>query len=94
MGEKIMELSKMAQYLPAREQIASSLGLRPARTPDAMLAIGLFGLGVLMGSAIALLLAPRSGAEMREELRCRMNAVRDRLRTNPPNGEDRESASA
>ena len=88
-----MELSRMTQYLPAREQIASSLGLRPARTPDAMLAFGLFGLGLLMGSTIALLLAPRSGAEMREDLRCRVNAVRDRLRTRP-DGEDRHSASA
>jgi hypothetical protein len=89
-----MELSKMIQYLPDREQIASSLGLRPARTPDVMLAVGLFSMGLLMGSAIGLLLAPRSGAEMREDIRSRVNAVRDRLRTTDPDGEDRESASA
>ena len=50
--------------------------------------------GSIVGGSVALLLAPRSGAEMREELRCRMNAVRDRLRTPDPDGEDRESASA
>ena len=91
-----MTPSRLTDYLPAREDFARAIGFRRARTtaPEMLLGLGLFGAGLLIGSAAALILTPRNGAELREELRTRMSAVRDRLRPIRSDGEDRDSASA
>jgi hypothetical protein len=89
-----MTASRLTEYLPGRDEIASALGFRQAHTQSMLLGLGLFGAGLLIGSTLALLLTPRSGAEMRDDLKSRIGAVRDRLRTAEPDGEDRDSASA
>ena len=38
-----------------------------------------FGAGLLVGAAAALMLAPKSGAELRDELANKMNRVKDRV---------------
>ena len=38
-----------------------------------------FGIGILIGAAAALLFAPKSGAEIREELMGKMRETRERI---------------
>jgi gas vesicle protein len=72
--------------------------LMDLRKEDALAAIGLamkpstgrwmtgvlstFGLGLLVGAGVGLLLAPRSGQELREDLVDRAKSLRDRATTN------------
>jgi hypothetical protein len=41
--------------------------------------IGVFSLGVLVGAGIGLLLAPKSGRELRDDLRTKLESGRDQL---------------
>ena len=92
--EDTMKAVKLSQYLPARQDVVGALGLRRAEPPALLAGMGLFGAGLLIGAALALLLTPRNGAELRTGLRERIDALRDRVRTARPDGEDRESARA
>jgi hypothetical protein len=54
-----------------KDEILSRLGLetKPSIGETVSSVIGLFGAGVLVGAGVALLLAPKSGRELREDLR-------------------------
>jgi len=86
--------ARLLQYLPDREDLASALGLRPSTSASLLAALGLFGAGMLIGSALALLLTPRSGPDLRRDLKQRMDGVMERIGRARMNGEDRESAQA
>jgi hypothetical protein len=83
--------ARLAQYLPARENVASALGLRPAPRPR-LAGLGFFGTGLIVGSALALLLSPRNGPQIRGDLRRGLARARKRLNSARPNGEDQERA--
>jgi hypothetical protein len=51
--------------------------LRPYVGPTSGEMFGVFGFGVAVGAALGLLLAPRSGREMREKLGDRMHEMRE-----------------
>lgn len=76
-----MEMSKLAGSLPAAEDIIRALGLPPRRGAGAEMApsLALFGAGLLVGAGLALLLAPTSGRELREEISERANELRERV---------------
>ena len=75
-----MELPKdFIRNLPSTEDIIRALGLQTRRTNgDVMPSIALFGAGMLVGAGLALLFAPSSGRELREELGERAAELRDR----------------
>ncbi len=56
--------------LPSREELLNAIGLasRSSTTSDVASAIAIFGAGMLIGAGLALLFAPKSGAEMRRDL--------------------------
>lgn len=60
------------------DDLLDVLGLQKrTSTPAAALeAVGLFGAGVIVGAAVALLLAPKSGRELRDDLNQKIRAVR------------------
>ena len=97
-----MTATRFTQYLPAREDVLDTLGLRPSRASGPFVGLALLGAGLVIGSAFALLLTPRSGAELRRELRDRFDDMRNRIQSRPdeedreirPDGKDRDSASA
>ena len=66
------------------DQILSALGV--ARKPDPkttlLEGVALFGLGVLVGAGVALLLAPKSGREVRADLTDRLEHARQRRARN------------
>jgi hypothetical protein len=57
-----------------KDDVLGLLGLSPARSTSGHLAeaLGIFGVGLLVGAGVALLLAPKPGQELRDELRARI----------------------
>lgn len=67
-----------------KDDILKSIGLEVRRTPtDYVLpALGVFGAGLLVGAGIGILLAPKSGNELRSDIRHRFGrAVEEELPT-------------
>jgi hypothetical protein len=65
-----------------RDDVLSALGLQSRRGVRAYLGpvAGAMGLGMLIGAGLGLLLAPRSGRELREQMTKKMNGVGARAR--------------
>jgi len=61
-----------------KDDVLGLIGLESKQSTGAYLAgtLGTFGLGLLVGAGIALLLAPKPGAELRED-------IREKLRRSP-----------
>jgi hypothetical protein len=85
--------ANLTRYLPHPQDVAEALGLRRAHSPVLLSGLGLFAAGIVLGSVAALLLTPRSGAELRSDLKDRATALRERLRSPGPDGEDHDSAA-
>ncbi len=66
--------SNLIGQLPNRQEILAALGLEARRSisADAIQALGYVGVGVLIGGGLALLLAPKSGRELRDDVRERV----------------------
>jgi len=66
--------------IPSAEDIIRALGLQghAART-DVMPGLALFGAGILVGAGLALLFAPTSGRELRENIGEQVNEMRERM---------------
>lgn len=62
------------------DRILHALGLAPRPSPAsvALGTAGLFALGVVVGAAVGLLAAPKSGRELREDLRYRLSRAVER----------------
>jgi hypothetical protein len=75
-----MELNAkdLARNLPSADDIIRALGLRTQRHSDVVPSVALFGAGLLVGAGLALLFAPTTGRELREELSERAGNLRDR----------------
>ena len=71
-----------------KDELLGLLGLERKPSPGAGLAgaLGTFGVGLLVGAGIALLLAPKPGHELRQDLR-------DRLRRGSGEGDIKEEAA-
>jgi gas vesicle protein len=54
----------------SRDDVFSALGLaaKPSTSERLLGSLGIFGIGLLVGAGAALLLAPKSGQEMRDDL--------------------------
>ena len=64
-----------------RDDILAALGLARRRSlqNDWLPAVGLFAAGVALGTGVALLLAPKSGSDMRREIKSRANDLSRRV---------------
>ena len=64
-----MTIEDILDNLPTREDIANAIaGQTRNAGGDMFTALGIFGAGMLLGAGLALLLAPKTGQELREEL--------------------------
>jgi gas vesicle protein len=54
----------------SKDDILSALGLasKPSTSEQLLGSLGIFGIGLLVGAGAALLLAPKSGQELRDDL--------------------------
>jgi hypothetical protein len=76
-----MEFPKeFTRNLPSAEELIRALGLHQHRSNggDIVPSVALFGAGLLVGAGLALLFAPTSGRELRDELGERAAELRDR----------------
>lgn len=76
-----MEFPKeFTRNLPSAEDLIHALGLHARRSSgsDMLPSVALFGAGLLVGAGLALLFAPTSGRELREELGERASELRER----------------
>ena len=64
-----------------RDDVLEMIGLQRKSSTAAWLAgtLGTFGIGILVGAGIGLLMAPKSGRELRENLRDRFRRMPDDL---------------
>jgi len=64
-----------------KDEILGMLGLETKSSTGAWLAgtLGTFGVGLLVGAGIALMLAPKPGRELREDLRERLRRAPEEL---------------
>jgi gas vesicle protein len=76
-----MTTKELTSRLPDTEDILGYLGLATQRsTSDTFAATaGAFTLGLIVGAAVALLYAPRSGQETRRDVGERLTSVKDRV---------------
>lgn len=74
----------MASYLPSAEDVIRALGVHTRRTSgsEVLPGLALFGAGILVGAGLALLFAPSTGHDLREEIGERVNHLRDRVTGN------------
>jgi len=65
--------------LPSKDELLSNAGLRTrsTTTEDVLMGLGMFGAGILVGAGIALMFAPKSGRELRQDLSERASELRD-----------------
>lgn len=63
----------------SKEDILDALGLgaKPSTTERLLGALGTFGVGLLVGAGVALLMAPKSGQDLREDLGQKFRSLRD-----------------
>ena len=72
-------LPEFTRNLPSTEDLIRALGLQARRHgSDVVPSVALFGAGLLVGAGLALLFAPSSGRELREELGERAAELKER----------------
>jgi len=74
-------LPELGRHLPSStDELIRLVGLqRQSRGGDVVSGVALFGAGLLVGAGLALLLAPTSGRELRDELGERAHELKDRV---------------
>jgi len=72
---------EFTRNLPSTEEIIRALGLhaRQNHGSDIVPSVALFGAGLLVGAGLALLFAPSSGRELRDEIGERASELRDKV---------------
>jgi hypothetical protein len=67
-----------------KDDILGALGLQTKSSTTGWIfgTLGLFGLGMIIGAGVALMVAPKPGAELRRDLEGRLRNVRERVTGN------------
>ena len=81
-----MKIEDILRALPSKEDIASAVGLeaRSSSTGDMLTAFTIFGTGMILGAALALLFAPKAGHEIRHDIAEKVGEIGGHLRTQAP----------
>jgi hypothetical protein len=78
--EDPMVMKDLASNLPSSDEIIRLLGLQARRSnTDVMPSVALFGAGILVGAGLALLFAPTTGRELREEIGAKASEFAERV---------------
>jgi hypothetical protein len=81
-----MKIEDILQALPSKEDIASAVGLEERSSPsgDILTGFAIFGTGMILGAGLALLLAPKTGHEVRESIAEKVGEIGERFRSQVP----------
>ncbi len=81
-----MKLEDILRALPSKEDIATAIGLeaRSSATGDILTAFAIFGTGMLLGTGLALLFAPKAGHEIRHDIAGQVSEIGRHLRAQSP----------
>ena len=87
-----MTIEDIIHALPTKEDLARQIGLQTQTSSTS--ALGVFGIGVLLGAGLALLFAPKPGTELRQDIAGKVGEVTERLgrsaeEAHAPNGPQR-----
>jgi len=85
---KISDISDLS-----KEDVLSALGLalKPSTSQRLLGTLGMFGLGAVVGAGLALLLAPSSGEDLRDDLGRRIRRFTPETSSDLPNGKTERS---
>lgn len=76
----MIQTADMVKNLPSTDELLRAIGLQRARGGSELLGgVAVFGAGMLVGAGLALLFAPTSGAEMREQLGTTLEDAKEKL---------------
>ncbi len=75
-AEIMSKMRDLTGTLPSKDELARAVGLQ-TRNDDMLLPLTMFGAGILVGAAVALLFAPKPGRELREDLNDRARELRE-----------------
>ena len=78
-GETMIQASDVTKSIPSTDELLRAIGLQRTRSNDLLGGVAVFGAGMLVGAGLALLFAPSSGAEMREQLGTRLEDAKEKL---------------
>ncbi|MDX2165778.1 MAG: YtxH domain-containing protein [Deltaproteobacteria bacterium] len=94
--EVARHLPELSRHIPTTtDDLIKLAGLqRQSRGGDLLPGMALFGAGLLVGAGLALLLAPTSGRELREEIGERAADLKDRVGAAAEQAADAVSAAA
>jgi len=89
-------MSNLAAYAPSAYDLLQRIGLerRRSRATRAATCAGLIGVGVAVGSGLAILLNSRSGPEVRERLADRVRRAREYVAPTDGEGARTETSAA
>jgi len=86
-----MKLEDLLNALPSKEELVQAVSrqTQPSHNgSDMSAAFGIFGAGLLLGAGLALLFAPKPGADLRHDITEKMNGLGERFgREGHQNGE-------
>ncbi len=78
-AEIVGKMRDLTGSLPSKDDLSRAVGLqtRSGFTDDMLLPLTMFGAGILVGAAVALLFAPKSGRELREDIGTRASELQE-----------------
>jgi hypothetical protein len=73
-------IKDISSSLPSAEDLIRSLGLQSRQAHhDVIPSVALFGAGILVGAGLALLFAPTTGRELRDEISTKASDLAERV---------------
>src|SRR6202158_2545243 len=90
-----MTIEDILNRLPSKDEISNAIGLQPRQTitTEMIAALGAFGTGIVIGAGLALLFAPKTGRELRQDIADRLGDLATGL-TNGDNSHETPPRSA
>ncbi len=84
-AEIVTKMKDLTGTLPSKDDLRRGIGLqtRSNFTDDILLPLTVFGAGIMVGAAVALLFAPKPGRELREDLSDRAQELREHYMGTP-----------
>ncbi|MBK7973920.1 MAG: YtxH domain-containing protein [Deltaproteobacteria bacterium] len=75
-----MDMHDILEHFPSRNEMMRSLQRHIPHQDHSLEMVGVFGAGLVVGAAVALFFAPRTGRELRDDVREQAGRLTDRVR--------------